>query len=482
MILAIMIRAKTFLNLFILLSLVNGACGQKKTKKSEISNSQQIVFSPGKGYKNVKCEPDTAYSYALYLPGIYNESRKSPVMFFFDAHKRGGLPVGKYKDLAEKYGFILAGSNNSVNGQRPEEMDKCISVMMDDATRRFQADGARIYTGGFSGGARVAAYTALFRRKVAGVAGCAAGFPQIRKQPDTGFVYIGFVGDEDFNYLEMKELDKALEQAGFRHLLVVYAGEHDWPPPEVMENAFLYFQFDAMRRRVLPADSLMIKNFKRETDDLIKGAEAGKDPSDRAFALRRAIVFLSGVADVGKYGEALDKLMQSGSYKKIQENELEREKTEQQEQQAFAGAMGNPARIPWLMQEIERVYNTSVRGRDTYIRKMNKRLLNYLSLLSYLYAKEAFKANDLAAAGTYLNIYEKVDADNPEVYVLKAVRLARLGQDQKAVEALREAAHYGFGDVERLKKSKDFIALHGNKSFGEVLKYVKSNQGKETIF
>lgn len=114
-------------------------------------------------------------------------------------------------------------------------------MILEDVSRRFNVNPKRIYTGGFSGGARVAAYATLFKRKIAGVVGCDSGLPQIQTQPNTGFAYIGMVGDKDFNYLEIKNLGRSLEGAKMTCFIRVYDGKHDWPPPEIMNDVFVFF-------------------------------------------------------------------------------------------------------------------------------------------------------------------------------------------------------------------------------------------------
>ena len=470
------IMKKTWIYAFALILAVLCGCDQKHSLKEEKTIEKRVAVKPGTVYESIACLSDTTFSYSLYLPGNYSENRRFPVLFFFDAHKRGSMPVFKYRELAEKYGFILAGSNNSVNGQTGPEMEKAIAMMINEVMERFHPDTARIYTGGFSGGARVAAYTALFMRSVAGVAGCAAGFPQITKKPHTGFIYMGFVGDEDFNYLEMKYLDRSLEGTPIKHLLVVYDGEHDWPPPEVMKNAFLFFSFDGMRRHLRPVDRRMVTEFTDSTAAYVSRAAGKRDCDAQSFGLKRAISFLSGLEDVRHYEEKLDKLMKTGFCRQQFERELKMEESEQQYQQLLSGAMGDPGPDSQLTREIDRIYKASMRKDDPSSVKMNRRLLNFLSLLSYMYAKNAFKQNDLNLAGAYLNIYEKVDADNPEVYYLKAVRLMRLDQPDAALEALKKAADYGFNELERIKKSRDFLPLHGDIRFQKVLNAVENNQ------
>ncbi|MEO7120535.1 MAG: hypothetical protein ABIY62_05530, partial [Ginsengibacter sp.] len=57
------------------------------------------IFQKGKVIPNVLCEADPAQSYALYIP---SKSSQEPlaVIYFFDPHGDGSLPLDKYKSLA----------------------------------------------------------------------------------------------------------------------------------------------------------------------------------------------------------------------------------------------------------------------------------------------------------------------------------------------------------------------------------------------
>src|SRR5882672_10577374 len=72
-------------------------------------------LSAGKIIDSVICKADHTQSYALYIPAKGN-GFALPVIYFFDPHGSGAFPLGKYKSLADKYGFIIIGSNNSKNG------------------------------------------------------------------------------------------------------------------------------------------------------------------------------------------------------------------------------------------------------------------------------------------------------------------------------------------------------------------------------
>src|SRR5205085_1091253 len=91
----------------------------------------------------------------------YSPDRRWPILYAFDPFARGKTAVEVYKLAAEKYGYIVAASNNSKNGPVAEQLAAAQAVWL-DTHRRFAIDKDRVYTTGLSGGARVATSFALY--------------------------------------------------------------------------------------------------------------------------------------------------------------------------------------------------------------------------------------------------------------------------------------------------------------------------------
>lgn len=97
-------------------------------------------LSRGQIIADVRCADDATESYALYLPSNYTSERAWPVIFAFDPGGRGLNPVQRYQAAAEKYGYILAGSNNSRNGAWAVTQ-AAVSAMTKDVAARLSKSG-----------------------------------------------------------------------------------------------------------------------------------------------------------------------------------------------------------------------------------------------------------------------------------------------------------------------------------------------------
>jgi len=475
-------RKKVHLYFFGACLIILSSCGNIKQKeKSAKTPSQQIpkqVFQVGKIYPKVSCAQGPAFSYSLYLPHEYRTGKPSPVIFFFDAHARGWLPIAKYKNLADSLGYILVASNDSKNGLSSTKRNEIIYQFMADVEHRFTIDSRRIYTSGFSGGARIASGIGIANQYIAGVMGCAAGFPQVSTPIRTDFAYVGIVGNKDFNYLEMRYLDQKLEANHQTHLLLIFDGKHEWPPARVMRRAMLFMEMDAMRKNLIPGNEPQIAKTKEMLEQDRNKASVVNDAWARFRADQQLVACLSGLAPVQNYRIEMDKLRQSRSFQKRQVEDIDLLHEESKSQQNLSNAL-QVQDENWWQQKIAQIYKHEKSANSNDIRLMNRRLLNYLSLMAYLYVDGNLKQGNANSAGKYLMIYEKVDPTNPEVYFLKAQQRAMLGGSAHAIyHYLEKAVKMGFQDTKRFNNLPYFASLRQSLRFQNLAKQVLQNHEK----
>ena len=205
---------------------------------------------------DVKCEGDPTQSYALYVPSAYSHDKLWSLLIAFHPGARGRLMVEKYQAAAEQYGYIVAGSNTSRNG--PWSISAAaVQAMSADLGRRFAIDAQRIYLTGMSGGARVAMQVALGKsNNIAGVIASSAGYPDSQPRSSVAFAVFGTTGSEDFNYIEMRLLDRKLTSP---HYLAVFNGGHTLPPDAVAIEAIEWMELQAMKSGRRTRDAALVE-------------------------------------------------------------------------------------------------------------------------------------------------------------------------------------------------------------------------------
>jgi len=253
----------------------------------------------------VVCRGNNGQTYALYLPSTYTPDREWPVLFLFDPGGRGGPAVERYRPAAEAYGFIVAASNNSRNGQAS---GPAVDAMSGDVFARFKVDMKRIYVGGMSGGARVAMAVALGSSKVAGVIASSASYPDGQRRDTLPFPVFATAGTEDFNHLEMRLFDRDLKTP---HHLAIFEGGHVWPTSEMATQAVEWLEIQAMRDKKKPRDQKEIDRlFAKRTAAIAAGA-AAKDTKDAKdgdlegeyLALKSLVADFDGLENVSSYAK-----------------------------------------------------------------------------------------------------------------------------------------------------------------------------------
>ena len=287
------------------------------------SQTEKLSVPPAPGQiADVVCASDATQTYTLFLPLRYSEAKRWPIIYLFDPGGRGRRPVELYKDVAEQYGFILAGSNNSRNFSN--DPSKAVNAIWQDTHGRLALDEHRSYASGFSGGARVAGAMALSSpSEMAGVIAHGAGYPSSRSGSKDQLPYFVAVGVEDFNWPEVMNLRREREEQGLQYRVRMFRGRHQWAPAVVMEEALQYMNLKAMQAGHLDPDPGFIdrtfERIKAEAED----AEAKKDPIAQLNAYHALVSDFSGLRDVKESAAKLMALRSSSALKAALKTERE---------------------------------------------------------------------------------------------------------------------------------------------------------------
>jgi pimeloyl-ACP methyl ester carboxylesterase len=445
--------------------LMASSCGPSATPPPPAGPVAPVVqpkaqLQPGTITVGVQTAADTGQRYAVYLPVGYHADTAYSVLYCFDAQGRAGLPLQRYKQLADQFGWVLVGSANSRNGQQPQQSLAIVDALLRDTREKFWLDSAQCFVAGFSGGARVAAMAAQQRPQIAGVIGVGAGY---QPQPSDRFAYIGFVGTEDFNFQELRQLDMQLQQQGSPNLVEYFVGGHDWPPLPTMAKGFQYQEFRAManKKRPLRPDQVegMLARY-RNQDSLFA---ASAEDRFRHELQQKTIAYLNGLADVAPMQALMAELAASPQMlAKAQKAEatFQREMAMREDYTAKLQTASIPdwERMAGMMRKI----GGSGQDEEAWL---HMRILNFLSLSTYSNANGALQASDLPAADHYIALYALIDPANSEHAVLRANWLMRSAAPSDALASLDVAFKLGFQDWARLRQDPAFQGLQGDPGF-----------------
>jgi dienelactone hydrolase len=452
-----------------------GTCALSQSQKpADLSPPGQIV--------DVTCASDATQSYALYLPSTYTAAKRWPVIYFFDPGGRGRRPLELYKDIAETYGFILAGSNNSRNFS--SDQGKAVNAIWQDTHARLGIDEHRSYASGFSGGARVAGAIALSgpHGQIAGVIAHGAGYPSNRKSKDD-LPYFFAVGDQDFNWPEVINIRREREEQGSPYRVRVYSGRHQWAPASVMEEAMQYMNLKAMQSGNLAADETFIDRLLDKTKAEEADAESRKDPIAQLTAYRALISDFGGLRDVKEAAQKLTPLRQSPALKAALKGEREQmseqQKLEQEISQKIASVADNSvADITALRldvrQQMGALNDQAKNSKNEQKRLISGRAFSGIFVGAMEDGQQQLAARHFEKAEAYFDLMRQV-SDDPWPVLLLADTHAAAGNRKLAIKDLQEAVRRGLKDRAVIGSDPQLQSL---KSEPEFQKLVAGMEGR----
>jgi len=331
---------------------------------------------PGQIVDGVKCVADPAETYAVYVPAHYSADKKWNLILAFDPRGRGRAPLEQYQAAAQKYGYIVVGSNNSRNGP-PQVSLAAAKAMRADVLKRFSINPKRMYTAGLSGGARIAMKVAIDSDDIAGVVASSAGFPPGGRANELRFVVFGTAGTEDFNYLEMRQLDHELSSP---HRLAVFQGGHTWLPSELAVQAVEWLEVQAMKSGRSPRDGALLDRI-----FAARSAEVAAEKNEaRVYEQAEAMVGdFQGLKDVSKFAEEAKALRQKKSVLDALNKERAEEQMEAQIEAEIAelqqsledGPAERSASLAQLKPRLTRLSQQANAATDSADRRMARRLM-----------------------------------------------------------------------------------------------------------
>ncbi len=441
-------------------------------------------FPTGTIIPTVVTAAEPGQTYALYLPSSYDARRAWPVICAFDPAGRGQLPLECFKESAEKYGYIVAGSNISRNGPVSASLRAGLA-MMRDVLGRFSIDDRRLYATGFSGGARVAVAMAQMQKgRIAGVIGCAAGFPEgEHPTAQTPFAFCGTIGNEDYNWVEMNRLDRALASLDKPHRLLRFSGGHTWPPKDAAMAAVEWLELQAMKAGTRPKDAALIegrlrRDLSQAKDDEGRGAlyEAWLSYSDLATTFR-------GLIDVQPFGTRATALQAQEVVRKQIRLEREAEDLEIAQRVEIARYIGQMADTDQQTDATRNLYTlitvlkrNEQRASTPSDRLRARRLIEHVSITAYYAGQPLFDSGEYSSALSFFRIQAAIHPESSAIQYRLAVTCGRAGDRKNALEALKRAADNGFSDVARIEQESGFEKVRNDARYGQILDVVRRNK------
>jgi predicted esterase len=422
-------------------------------------------------------QPDQ--SYALYVPSHYTREKRWPIVYVFDPFARGDVPVELMKDAAERYGYIVAGSNNSQNGPWKRSAEAA-QAMVQDTHARLAIDDKRIYFAGLSGGARLAATLAQACKCAAGVLLNSAGFaPSSPPTADATFAVFGTAGTFDFNYPEVVNLDAKLATLRYSHAFSQFDGPHNWAPASTMGEALAWFRLIAMKQGREPRDTAFVNEQAAKVEKRAKALEAAGDPYASWRQCRQAADAFDGLGDAASFREraaALEKEKSVRDGAKREQQDFEDQSRLTTGIYSALAALRQDSPRSESRSDVERqisaLRSTAENEKNPQKIRVDRRALSGIFVGLMETGQDRLDAKDISHARVYFELAS--DADPDSVWALREVAVARaLNDDRKAAfESLRRAKEKSKDPAAFsawLKDEPAFVKFHNTPEFRALL-------------
>jgi hypothetical protein len=439
--------------------------------------AQPPALPVGQIVDKVVTPSDPSQSYALYVPTSYKPDRAWPVLYAFDARSDGKLVAERFRAGAEKYGFLVASSNNSASDGPNTPNLAAMRAMWSDTHARFSIDDKRVYAAGFSGTVRFACNLALSAPgSITGIIGAGAGFPfGTKPTKDTPFVFFGTVGERDFNYYEVMDLDEEMTALGLPHRIELFPGTHEWMPEDLATRALGWMELQAMKKGLRQKDPALVESL--WASEMARAASFDPDPMEaqRFYASLAAdfdgLAKPEAVAEIRKKAEIL---AASDEYKKERKARQERNQRDKdyvaRAPQALAGGDLSQALTDLRIHELKKQADSADHAQSMAAR----RLLNTVLVQTSYYLPQMFTEKGQHDRAIFvLSIAAEIVPDSPEVWYELAASNARNGSKKKALENLRKAVEKGWTDLPRLEGEAAFAPLRQEKGYQEVVAEIR---------
>ncbi|HSA94881.1 MAG TPA: hypothetical protein VLJ16_02435, partial [Acidobacteriota bacterium] len=363
--------------------------------------------------------------------------------------------------------------------------------------RRLPVDERRVYSGGFSGGARVASLVpGVVGRAIAGIIGCGAGLAGGLEPGEVRAAgYFGLTGLSDFNYEEMRRLDRAFDPTGLAHRFLFFEGGHDWPDPAFCARAVEWLEVAAMKAGLRPKDQALVQAaVARELDEAGSFERAGRVywAVDR---LEAAAALAAGLEDVPGLQERIAGLRSHRDYATFVRAEARRAERAADFRREFGGAFGaveddeagGGAAVGAVLQELRiGILKREARSAKTpEARELASRLLFDFSFAAQARAMDLYAARDLVRAGAYFDLaIAACEAGLPReryLYFNRACVAALAGDKRGALKFLSTAADKGFADAEALETSEPLRSVRDTDAFREIVRRIKKGSNPNSL-
>jgi len=335
---------------------------------------------------------------------------------------------------------MLIGNNNSSNGIDFNLINAHFVALLDEIKNQYHLKETDVALWGFSGGAKAALYNAGLNNNIRY---CIYGGSVMNMQNNSTDL-LGFNGTQDMNYTDLISF-AAQQQNNLHHFQITFTGKHAWPDTAAAKDAFRWLLLQKMQQKEIPSDKKLIQETYKAYQQAISKLTLKHQYMDAFLSCNKGIHFLQSLTDVSSFQQQKAQLAALPVFQQEVKNWKASFDKETKLKMQYQTSFLQKDTVYWK-KEIEELWDKSATDKSG----IYDRLLGFLSLAGYSYAKYAFDSNALNVLERILFIYQHADPDNPEQAFMRAKLYALKNELTSAKKTIQEALQLGL-DRNRIK-------------------------------
>ncbi len=446
--------------------------------------AQKVKLAKGAITENIVINDSLKESFSVYVPSFFDVSQNWPMIFVFDMEGKGKQALSMFRDAAEQEGYVLATSNNTSDTLSLSENILIANRFFNAVYDLLPLQKDRTYTAGFSDSARFASIIPNFVKRIKGVISCGAAVGNVdilsSKNP---FYFVGIVGREDYNFIDMMETRKLLDQLKFPNQLIVFDGGNDWPSTVLIAKAMNTLTLSAMAKGEVAKNESLIANSYKQSMLEANTMFSNSKPLMAELALSEMIRLYSPFMELDSLKDARKQLRRSSSFKtnrRNQNNVLLKESFTKEdyvyflEEDVMTYNYNNLGWWNYQMDELDKLAKSA----SMYDQQMSKRLRGYVNALIEdtidIIASDE-KVIDMEAL-TFLYMLKTITDAQNFTYYLKVISNSSEVEDYgTSLFYLEELLKNGYQNKDQLYSLENTALLRIMPEFNAIVeKYLKS--------
>lgn len=430
---------------------------------------------------------DPAMSYALYLPAAYSKARKWPLLIAMDPRGRALIPMELYREEAEKLGYIIVSSYNTQSDAAWAPNVSAMKAIVSDIPQMFAIDDRRIYLTGFSGTAMGGwSFANNLSPHVAGLINfCGAVYDWSKPLKGAGYSFFGASGTKDFNYEDMRTLDKTLDGIGISHRIVYFDGEHEWGPKQTCAEGLDWMELQAMKSNLRPRDQKWIDGLFESRMHVAQAFESSGDSFEASREYESIERDFTGIEPLEPVAAKIKSLADAKAVKETM-RKMDRLADDQQEFVQKLFAYLNEAHFPTEPKaEVDRMNDLQIpallkqasNSNDHLKALWAQRMLEIAFVQTSFYVPRKYlESKDAPRAIKVLALAERIKPDNQRVLYMKAWASVVANNEEDALKLLTRMAELSYiPSADALANDPNFAPLQKNPAFVRLLDQLRSD-------